>query len=194
MSNHFIPASEHTRINLELASCEESNSSVRYTIFARKADQEGFLKVGSLFRAVARSEQILSANNTATGLKMGSTHQCKIELPEAGSTVENLKDALSGEAGEVLEEIPGFIRDAEQEAQFVARRTLKYAIATQRGHIQLFRDALEKIEHPHGKWNEILSLSGCYYVCLVCGLTTDQAKFDRCPSCGHSRDEFEMVS
>lgn len=188
--------------NLCIASNDEYNASARYVSFAAKADREGYLKVGSLFRAISRSEKIHAANLTAAMIKLGGTCLSAVEPVEVKSTVENLKAAIASELHEVKEVLPGFIREAESQAQFEALRTLKYAIASKRGHIGQFTSALEQMQHPQGKWAEILALQGGYFVCQSCGRTAEKASFDGdfmlqlaedCAICDHPRDEFEMV-
>lgn len=43
--------------NLQTAFNGESNANAKYLAFAKKADDEGYTKVGSLFRAAARAEE-----------------------------------------------------------------------------------------------------------------------------------------
>ena len=58
MSTQPVATREQSLTNLCIAFNGESNAAVRYAAFAKKADEEGYLRVGSLLRAVARSEQI----------------------------------------------------------------------------------------------------------------------------------------
>ncbi len=44
--------------NLQTAFNGESNANAKYLEFAKKADEEGYTKVASLFRAAARAEEI----------------------------------------------------------------------------------------------------------------------------------------
>ena len=48
--------------NLQAAFNGESNANARYLAFAKKADEEGYGQVASLFRAAARAEEIHAAN------------------------------------------------------------------------------------------------------------------------------------
>src|SRR6266540_2609628 len=90
MSSLAVVTREQSLMNLCIAFNGESNAAVRYAACAKKADEEGYLRVGSLFRAVARSEQIHAANHAATLLKMGRSHRPTIEMPRAKTTIENL--------------------------------------------------------------------------------------------------------
>ena len=70
------PAHEQTLKNLLAAFNGESNASARYAAFAVKADEEGYLKVASLFRAASRAEQIHAANHSASYREIGCCQAC----------------------------------------------------------------------------------------------------------------------
>jgi rubrerythrin len=194
MSTCAVATREQSLTNLCIAFNGESNAAVRYAAFAKKADEEGYLRVGSLFRAVARSEQIHAANHAATMLKMGRLHRPTIEMPRAKTTIENLNAAVDGEFYEVNEMYPDFILEAAAQALTGARRTFQYALAAERGHLQLFLRVLEKIEHPDARTVEVFSRKAVYYICPECGFTAEMVEFDGCPVCRRSKDEFELIS
>jgi rubrerythrin len=180
--------------NLCVVSNDESNASAHYAAFAVKADQEGYQKVGSLFRALSRSEQINVANNTATMIKLGGTCLSAVEPAEVKSTVENLKAAIAIEL---------LVRDCASASQMmlentslstVAQRTLKFAMIAARGHIELLNGILEQIEHPDTATAEVLSHKGGYYVCPVCGFTAEKVEESGCAVCTQPRYELEMVN
>ena len=194
MSTLAVVTREQSLMNLCIAFNGESNAAVRYLASAKNADEEGYLRIGSLFRAVARSEQIHAANHSATLLKMGRTHRPTIEMPKLKSTIENLHAAVDGEFFEVNEMYPDFILEAAAQVLTSARRTFQYALASERGHLQLFLSALEKAEHPDEKSVEMLSRKAAFYVCPECGYTAEIIEYDGCPVCRHSKDEFELIS
>jgi rubrerythrin len=187
-------AHEQTLKNLLAAFNGESNAAARYAVFAVKADEEGYLKVGSLFRAASRAEQIHAANHAVVIQQLGGTPQATISPAEVKTTVENLQAAIAGELYEVDVMYPDFIREAEAQKNTPARRTFKFAFEVEKEHARLFTKALEHIQHCVEKTCQKLSNKALYYVCPECGFTADKAEFDRCPVCGHSRDEFEVVS
>lgn len=189
-----VPTNEQTVKNLLAAFNGESNASARYAAFAIKADQEGYLKVGSLFRAASRAEHIHASNHSLVIQKLGATPAATIEQAQVKTTVENLQAAISGELYEVDVMYPEFIQEAKAQENSAAIRTFTYAIEAEKEHAQLFAKALEHIQHCVDKSCEKLSSKAVYYVCPVCGFTADKAEFDRCPVCGHSREKFELVS
>jgi rubrerythrin len=191
--NPITAATREQSLNdLCVVSNDESNASAQYAAFAVKADTEGYLKVGSLFRALARSEQIDAANNTATMTKLGGTCLSEVVLAGVKSTVENLKAAIAIEGHEVNILLASISREAEVESPTVAQRTLEFAMAAARGHIELLNGILGQIEGPSTATAEALSHKGGYYVCQVCGFTAEKAEESSCPVCGYSK-YAEMV-
>jgi rubrerythrin len=194
MPTSAVPTHEQTLKNLLAAFNGESNASARYAAFAIKADEDGYLKVGSLFRAASRAEQIHAANHAVVIEKMGGKAMANIEPAVVKSTEENLQAAIAGELYEVDVMYPDFINEAEAQKNTDARRTFKYAIEAEKEHAQLFTKALEHIQHCVDKSCQKLSNKATYYVCPVCGFTAEKAEFERCPVCGHKKEEFELVS
>ncbi len=186
MSTSAIPTPESTLKNLQAAFNGESNAAARYTAFARKADQEGYGRVASLFRAAARAEQIHAANHAAVIKKMGAVPEAQIETPAVKSTRESLQVALAGEEYERDVMYPQFIREAQAARNSAALRTFTYAIEAETEHARLYREALANLEQMKAK--------ATYYVCAVCGYTVEQLSFDRCPVCQHPREKFELIS
>jgi rubrerythrin len=189
------PAHEQTLKNLLAAFNGESNASARYAAFAVKADEEGYLKVASLFRAASRAEQIHAANHSKVIVKMGAdTPVATIEAATVKTTVENLKAAIAGETYEIDVMYPDFINEAETQKNTAALRTFNFAIEAEKGHAQLYTKALEHVQHCVDKTCEKLSNKATYYVCPECGLTVEKAEFDRCPVCGKPKEKFELIN
>src|SRR5271157_4058600 len=86
-----VGESTDTLDNLQAAYNGESNANARYLIFARKADEEGYGKVASLFRAAAKAEEIHANNHAAVIEKMGGVPVLNLEPTDVKSTRENLR-------------------------------------------------------------------------------------------------------
>src|SRR5664279_5699849 len=95
-----VTTSATTLDNLQAAFNGESNANARYLAFAKKADEEGYGKVASLFRAAARAEQVHFERHAKVIRQMGGTPLAKIETPVVQSTAQNLKAAVDGETYE----------------------------------------------------------------------------------------------
>lgn len=193
MSTVAVPSLEQTLKNLLNAFNLESNTSARYTSFALKADEEGLLRIGSLFRAVARAEHIHAANQAGIIHRMSSKPKFNVEPLEVKSTAENLKAAIAGETHEVDVMYPAYLQQAEVQGLHKARRTFKMCIEAERDHARLFTNALEHLQQGEGKEAAMLTHPGVYYVCPECGFTATKTLLDHCPVCNHSRDEFELI-
>jgi rubrerythrin len=171
--------------NLQTAFNGESNANAKYTAFAKKADEEGYHHAASLFRAAARAEQIHAANHAAVIKKLGGTPEAKIELPEIKGTAENLKVAIAGEEYEANEMYPAFIKEAEAQNNAAAVRTFHGALEAEKGHAQLYKDALANLTK--------MTVKTVYYVCPVCGYTAEKLTFDKCPVCHVPGEKFEQI-
>lgn len=185
---------EQTLKNLLEAFNAESNASARYAAFAIKADEEGYLKVGSLFRAACRAEHIHATNHAKVIQTLGGTPSATMEEPAAKTTVENLQAAVAHELYETDVMYPDFINEAEAQMNAAAHSTFKYAIEAEKEHAWLFTEALEQIQHcveePCQKlWNKAI-----HYVCPECGFIADKTDFDRCPACDHSKEAFKVIN
>ncbi len=158
--------------NLETAFAGESMANRKYTAFANKAEKEKMPNVARLFKAIASAETVhaLSHFNVKKGVK---------------STAENLKTAMEGERYEVNDMYPTMIKEAEKDDNKSAIRTMSNALSAEKGHEQLYKRTLEKVEKT-GK--DIESVD--YYVCPVCGYTVENEAPDPCPVCGAKKELF----
>ena len=181
-------AASTTLENLQVAFNGESNAHARYLAFAAKADQEGYGEVGSLFRAAAKAEEVHAANHAVVIKKLGATPEAKIETPVVGSTKENLEAAIKGETYERDTMYPDFLKQARTDRNSEAVQTLNYAKTAEAEHAKLYSKVLNDLPRLKG------SKSKDYFVCTVCGYTTAQMDFSKCPSCFTHKDKYEKVS
>ncbi len=149
--------------NLSAAFAGESQANRKYTAFMKKALKENLPNVAKLFKAIASAETVhaLSHLNVMKGVK---------------STADNLKAAMEGEHYEVVDMYPTMIGEAEKDDNKSAIRSMSNALSAEKGHEQLYKKALEKVEKD-GKDIEAVD----YYVCPVCGLTVKNEAPDPCP-------------
>lgn len=181
-------AGTKTLENLQAAYNGESNAHVRYLAFADRADQEQFGEVASLFRAAAKAEEVHAANHAAVIRNLGGTPQAKIDTPAVKSTEENLQAAIKGETYERDTMYPEFLNQARAEGLRDAVQTLNYAKTAEAEHAKLYSKALNDLAALKG------SKSRDFFVCSVCGYTTAQIDFSKCPSCFTHKDKYNKVS
>lgn len=181
-------ASATTLQNLQTAFNGESNAHARYLAFAKQADKEGYGEVASLFRAAARAEQVHAMNHAAVIQELGGSATADVKESVVKSTRENLEEAIKGESYERDTMYPDFLKEARSDRNSRAVRTLNLAKSAESEHAKLYAAALSNLEKLKG------SKSKTYYVCPVCGFTSQEPNFKECPSCFTSKSEFEKVA
>jgi len=160
-----------TKANLEAAFAGESQAHMKYTIFADKAEKEGYPEVGRLFRAIAYAEQVHATNHLRA-------------LGGIGDTIANLATAFGGEHYENTEMYPAFDAVAKLQGEKVALRSIHYALEAEKIHEVMYLEAQEAVKI--GK--DIASAR--VYVCPVCGHTAIGEAPDKCPICGLPKDKY----
>lgn len=150
----------------------ESQANRKYLAFAEKADQEGYPQVARLFRAAAEAETIHAHNH----LKV---------LKGIRSTKENLEEAISGETHEFSNMYPEMIETAMKEGNKEAEKSFRYANEVEKIHANLYKNLLDNL----GKKEELYP----YYVCPVCGFTSEKKAPDNCPICGTKGEKFKEI-
>lgn len=158
--------------NLQAAYNGESNAYVMYAAFAKKADQEGYKGVGSLFRAAARAEAIHRDNHAKVIREMGATPKNTITNPVVKSTAENLETGTKGESYESDTMYPDFIKQAKAENNQKAVQTFVYALDAEKDHLKLYSQAKNNLNN----WKQARP----FYVCSVSGRTTSEANQNNC--------------
>ncbi len=159
---------------LKEAFAGESQANRTYLAFAKAADGEGHPQVARLFRAAAEAETVHALNHLKA-------------LKGIKSTKVNLQAAISGETHEFTHMYPEMIEAAKAEGQQEARQSFAYANEVEKVHAKLYKDALE------GLGTEMESHSYNYYVCPVCGFTSEVDAPSTCPICGTPGKMFKKI-
>ena len=149
----------------------ESQANRRYLAFAQQAEKEGYPQVAKLFRAAAEAETV-------------HAHAHLRALKGVRSTVENLKEAISGETHEFNIMYPAMIGTAIVEGHKEAEQSFKYANEVEKVHADLFEKALANLD----KQAEV-----DYCVCSVCGYTWEIESPEECQLCGTKARHFFKV-
>lgn len=181
------PANATTLANLQVAFDGESNAHARYVAFAEKARQEGFGEVASLFRAAAQAEEVHAGNHAAVIRKLGGEPVAKIVPARVRTTRENLQTAIRGESDERDSMYPKFVKQAREAGLSDAVETFAFARAAEAEHARLYAENLKNLDERRGPGKT-------YYVCSVCGFTTDNLSFSQCPSCFNPKDVYVAIS
>jgi len=159
--------------NLKVAFAGESQANRKYLAFARQAEKEGLGQIAKVFRAAAEAETLHALAHLAN---MGGI----------GSTLENLKSAVSGETYEFTEMYPPMVEQALAE-NHKARYMLGFANAAEKVHAGLFRQALQALESG-------ADLSAMdVYLCPVCGDIEFGWVPEKCPICGAPASKYQKM-
>lgn len=163
-----------TEENLKNAFAGESQANRKYLAFAKKAEEERFLNIAKMFRAIAEAETVHALNHFRV-MKMIKT------------TKENLQAALDGETYEFTEMYPNFIQVANKEGIKDASMSFGYADEVEKVHGKLYKKAIDSIN----KNKDIEEKE--FFVCPVCGNTFEGSAPDRCPICSTPREKFKKI-
>ena len=125
----------------------ESQATRKYSIYAKKAEKEGFVNAAKLFKAAAVAEEIHAQRHLEVAGKVGST-------------AENLQDAVNGETYEFESMYPAFLKDADADKDKAAIQSFTYAMEAEKVHARLYQEALDNLNEGE----EVF-----YYLCPVCG-------------------------
>ena len=157
---------------LKEAFAGESQANRKYLAFAVKADQEGFSQAAKLFRAAAEAETV-------------HAHAHLRVLKGIRSTQENLKEAMAGETHEFVSMYPAMIEVAKAEGNKEAERSFAFANEVEKIHARLYQEALNILDGAKASYS--------YYVCPVCGYTSEKEAPETCPICGAKGKMFKKV-
>ena len=161
-----------TEENLKNALAGESQSHIKYLAFADKAEKENLSNIARLFRANSYAEQVHALNHLKT-------------LKGIRKTLDNLQTAVDGESFEVTEMYPSFARTAEEQKEKLAETMIKWALAAEEVHLELYKIAKEALEK--GKDVDYKPIN----VCEICGFTVEGEAPDKCPLCNSPKEKFK---
>jgi rubrerythrin len=171
--------------NLKAAITGETTASAKYASYAKKAREEGYVKIALLFEAASRAEAIHAGNHRAVVDQMGETMGEVTPKFEVKSTKDNLEDALKGESYEVATMYPEFMKLASSSKSNTALLSFNYAYQTEQKHKALYAKTLEAL-----KANKSDTLPSQYLVCVTCGNTYDNEAAARCGICMTPKERF----
>jgi rubrerythrin len=163
-----------TSENLAVAFAGESQANRKYLAFARQAEKEGLPQIAKLFRAAAEAETLHALGHLANNGGIGTT-------------IENLKAAVSGETYEFTEMYPPMVEQAKAEGHR-AKVMLDFANRAEKVHAGLFEQALAALQS--GKDLSQMEV----YLCPVCGDLEFGVPPDRCPICGAPAAKFQKIA
>lgn len=180
--------------NLTKAFIGESQARNRYSFYAKTAKKEGYEKIGEVFDTTADQEKqhakwLLRMINE---IKEDGVNEISVEADASfifGTTLENLKAAISGENYEHTKMYPEFAKTAEEEGYGDIASRLKAIAKAEEHHEERYSKLLKALEAKtlFKKENDV------WWVCRECGYHYYGKEAPaKCPSCDHPQAFYEL--
>ena len=166
-----------TEKNLQAAFAGESEARNKYTYFASKAKKDGFVQIASIFEETAANE------------KEHAKIWYKLLSGGVGSTLENLREAASGEHYEWTEMYPQFAKEAREEGFEEIARLFEGVAEIEKEHEERYKKLLANIEG-----DLVFSKDGdTVWQCANCGhIVIGKKAPEVCPVCAHAKAYFQI--
>jgi len=167
-----------TEKNLMAAFSGESQARNKYTFYAKKAKEEGYVQIAQLFKETAKNEKA-HAKMWFKLLKGG-------EIP---STPENLKDAAAGENYEWTDMYAAFAKEAKEEGFNDIAFLFEKVANIEKEHEERYKKLLQNIEAQ----KVFAKDSKVNWYCINCGFSFNGQKApETCPVCKRKKAFFEV--
>jgi len=179
-----------TAKNLLTSFAGESQARNRYTYFARRAHEEGFVQIADIFEETASQEceHALRFFKFFNGGEMEITWSFPAGVVK--TTFENLLAAADGERYEHTQMYPGFAQIARDEGFQRAADTWQAISVSEKQHEKRYRELAANLaaDRVFAREEEVV------WRCRNCGyLHTGKAAPDKCPACVKPRGYFELL-
>ena len=179
-----------TAKNLLTSFAGESQARNRYTYFARRAHEEGFVQIADIFEETAgqECEHALRFFKFFNGGEMEITWSFPAGVVK--TTFENLLAAADGERYEHTQMYPGFAQIARDEGFQRAADTWQAISVSEKQHEKRYRELAANLaaDRVFAREEEVV------WRCRNCGyLHTGKAAPDKCPACVKPRGYFELL-
>ena len=180
-----------TEHNLLASFAGESQARSRYTLFAAKAQEEGYEQIAAIFRETA--EQELSHARMFFSLLEGGMVEITAGYPAGvvGDTASNLAEAAAGERSEWSDLYEDFAKTAQEEGFPQIANVYKLVAKVEQMHEARYLKLLERMQNG----TVFEDSQPIEWMCRQCGFTiTAKAAPKRCPVCGRPQGWFERMS
>ncbi len=179
-----------TEKNLLTAFAGESQARNRYTYFASKARDEGYIQIAQIFEETANQEKE-HAKRLFKFLEGGEvTISAAFPAGVIGTTSENLKEGAGGEHYEWSEMYPSFAETARKEG-FSAIATVFESIAiAEKQHEKRYLGLKANVDNGKVFKKDKKAM----WRCINCGYILEAEEAPKaCPACAHPQSYFELL-
>lgn len=179
-----------TEKNLLTAFCGESQARNRYTYFASKAKEEGYVQISKIFEETSNHEKE-HAKRLFKFLEGGEV-EIKASFPAGiiSTTLENLIEAANGERYENTTMYPEFAITAREEGFNEIAAVFQSIAVAEKYHENRYTALVNNIRE------NIVFAKPCEVVwrCGNCGYNhKGKNALQICPACAHKQAHFEIV-
>lgn len=165
-----------TFANLMTAFAGESQARNKYTFYAKKAKEDGYVHIQKIFEDTARNEQA----HAKLWFKLLNDNQ-------VGPTLDNLNDAADGEHYEWSDMYASFAAVAKEEGYERIAFLFSGVADIEREHEMRFRKYFEELQ----KQTVFKKAEKTVWKCDNCGYEfTGEGAPEICPICGRKREYF----
>ena len=179
-----------TQTNLMKAFAGESQARNRYTFFAGKALEEGYMHISAIFEETANQEK--EHANRLFKFMTGGEAEITAAFPFGviGATADNLRAGAAGEHFEWTTMYPEFAETARQEG-FKGIATAMDAIAVaEKQHEKRYLALAKNIDEGKVFQKD----SAVVWRCRNCGYLHEGPEAPKaCPACAHPQAHFELL-
>lgn len=177
-----------TEHNLLASFAGESQARSRYTLFAKKAREEGYEQIARIFLITA--EQELSHAEQFFSLLEGGVVNINAGYPAGvvADTMTNLREAAAGEREEWSDLYASFAKTAEEEGFTQIANLYKLIAKVEVEHEQRYLRLLDRLTNGQ----EFSTEEETEWQCMHCGYVhKGKSAPKRCPVCGKDQGYFE---
>ena len=179
-----------TETNLMAAFAGESQARNKYTYFASKAKEEGYIQISLVFEESANQEK--EHAKRLFKLMEGGTATITGTFPAGiiGTTRQNLDEAAGGENYEWKEMYPGFASVAREEGYDAIATIFESIAVAEKQHAKRYEALAANIDAG----TVFKKDAPVVWRCINCGyLYEGDSAPKACPACAHPQAYFEVL-
>lgn len=179
-----------TEKNILAAFIGESQARNKYTFWASKAKEDGFVQIQQIFLETADQEKE-HAKRLFKFLEGGEVQlSTSAGAGVIGTTLENLKAAAGGENHEWQHMYPDFADVAEKEGFTEIAAVMRNIAIAEKQHAKRYEAFINRLEE-NSMWVREDAIT---WRCINCGfIYVGKEAPSKCPACAHGREFFEQL-
>jgi len=179
-----------TETNLMAAFAGESQARNRYTYFASKARDEGYIQIAAVFEETSNQEKE-HAKRLFKFMEGGTiTITGTFPAGPVGTTSENLLEAAGGENYEWKEMYPGFAKIAKDEGLDAIATVFTAIAVAEKQHAKRYEELKANIDKKVAFKRD----KPVVWRCINCGYIIEALEAPKaCPACAHPQSYFELL-